>query len=40
MKIVLDIPDNFDDDVKDKFQEFFHRVHADITNEHSSLGIG
>lgn len=37
MKIVLDIPDNFDDDVKDKFQEFFHRVYEDIANEHSIM---
>lgn len=37
MKIILDIPCDFSEDAQDKFQDFFHRVHADIANEHSIM---
>lgn len=40
MKILLDIPNyEFDNDVKDKFQDFFHRVYVDIAN-HENIMCG
>ena len=32
MKVILDIPKEFESDLQDKFNEFFERVIAEITN--------
>ena len=38
MIIILDIPNyEFDNDIKDKFQDFFHRVYADIADPESIM---
>ena len=31
MKVMIDIPKEFEEDLKDNFQEFFNRIVADIT---------
>lgn len=38
MIIILDIPNyEFDNDIKDKFQDFFHRIYADIADPESIM---